>query len=185
MTMTDEPTTETPAAPADGGDTGKATDKSGKDKKDKKAKGGRSNLLPAVVLAVGIAAGGYFVGGSGAAADPDASDEAAEVVELEPGEVVELDSVTVNLANGRFLRVGVAVLTSSEFESLDGEPREFKPEHQSRLRDQLIAMFAGRDVSTLTGAENLDAAKAEMLDRINVVLDGHALEVYLTEFVSQ
>jgi flagellar protein FliL len=184
MTMTDEPTTEAPAAPADASGQG-AADKGKKGKKAKKDKGGRSNLVPAVVLAIGIAAGGYFVGGSGAAATTDAEESAAEADELEAGDVVELEAVTVNLANGRFLRVGVAVLTSAEFESVDDEPRRFKPEHQSRLRDQLIAMFAGRDVATLTGAENIEATKAEMLDRVNVVLDGHAFEVYLTEFASQ
>jgi hypothetical protein len=77
--------------------------------------------VPALVLAVGIAAGGYFMGGSGATADASAERRCRVDPALEPGEVIELEAVTVNLANGRFLRVGVAFLTSDEFESLAGK----------------------------------------------------------------
>ncbi|MFP3908038.1 MAG: flagellar basal body-associated protein FliL, partial [Acidimicrobiales bacterium] len=156
-------------------------------KKAKKAKG-RSNLLPALVLAAGIAAGGYFVGAPGADAGADAdtaTDEAAEVVE--PGVVVELEPMTLNLDGGRFLRVGVAVLTTSEFESFEDDEGTMRltPDHGSQLRDQLIAMFAGRQISELTGSDSLEDTKVELLERANQVLDDQALEVYLTEFVTQ
>ncbi|MDZ7678939.1 MAG: flagellar basal body-associated FliL family protein [Acidimicrobiales bacterium] len=175
MTMTDEPTTE-PSAAAE-------------DKRSKKAKKGRSNLLPALVLAAGIAAGGYYVGapGADAGAETDAATEDAAAEEVEPGVVVELEPMTLNLDGGRFLRVGVAVLTTSEFESFadDEGTMRLTPDHGSQLRDQLIAMFAGRQISELTGSDNLDDTKAELLDRANEVLDDQALEVYLTEFVTQ
>lgn len=177
MTMTDEPTTEpsTAAAP--------------EDKRSKKTKSGRSNLLPALVLAAGIAAAGYFVGAPGgdAGAETDAATGEAAAEEVEPGVVVELEPMTLNLDGGRFLRVGVAVLTTSEFESFadDEGTMRLTPDHGSQLRDQLIAMFAGRQISELTGSDNLEDTKAELLDRANQVLDDQALEVYLTEFVTQ
>lgn len=179
MTMTEE--APVAAGPPDA-DSGGKKSKKGKAKKDK-AKGGRSNLVPALVLAAGIAAGGYFMGGSPADSTP-------AVVEVEPeivaGEVVELDSLTVNLANGRFVRVGVAVLTSEDYEPLEGDDGwRFPPGHESRLRDQLIANFAGRDVAGVTGHENLELVKAELLERANRVLDGHAIEVYFTDLVVQ
>ena len=183
MTMTDEPTTDTTADAAPTAGAGAADPKAAK-----KAKKGRSNLLPALVLAGGIAAAGYFVGGPGASADadPGASEPRAEE-QHEPGEVIELEPMTVNLDGGRFLRVGVAVLATEEFDGSvdDGGTERFAPEYESRLRDQLIAMFAGRDLGSLSGAENLEAIKAELLERTETVLDGHALEIYLTEFVTQ
>jgi flagellar protein FliL len=184
MTMTDEPTDTAPTSEA-AEDTGKKG-KKGKKPKGKKEKSGRSNLVPAVVLAVGIAAGGYFMGGSGATADASAGEEVPVDPALEPGEVIELEAMNLNIDNGRFLRVGVAFLTSDEFDHYAGkEGAEFHPEHDSRLRDQLIAMYAGRELSSMTGADNLEAMKAELLERANRVLDGHALEAYLTEFVVQ
>ena len=182
MTMTDEPMTDTSGDSASP-DVGAVDPKAAK-----KAKKGRSNLLPALVLAAGIAAAGYFVGGTGASADAEASGVQSEVEHhYEPGEVIELEAMTVNLAGGRFLRVGLAVLATDEFDGFvdDGGTARFLPEHESRLRDQLIAMFAGRELGSLSGAENLEAIKAELLDRTDTVLDGHALEIYLTDFVTQ
>lgn len=179
MTMTEEApvAAATPDAEAEG-----KKGKKGKAKKDK-SKGGRSNLVPALVLAAGIAAGGYFMGGSPADGTPAVVEPEPEVV---AGEVVELDALTVNLANGRFVRVGVAFLTSEEYEPLEGDDGyRFPPGHESRLRDQLIASFAGRDVTWVTGHENLEVVKAELLERANGVLDGHALEVYFTDLVVQ
>ncbi len=180
MTMTEE--APAPTVEPDG-DAGDKKGKKGKAKKDKGAKGGRSNLVPALVLAAGIAAGGYFMGGSSA-------DSAAVVAEPEPavvaGEVIELDAVTVNLANGRFVRVGVAILASEDYEPIESDDGwRFPSGHESRLRDQLIANFAGRDVSAVTGHDSLEVVKADLLERSNRVLDGHALEVYLTELVVQ
>lgn len=182
MTMTDEPTTDTTGGAAPTADAGSADPKAAK-----KAKKGRSNLLPALVLAGGIAAAGYFVGGPGASADADPQASEPEVEQHEPGEVIELEPMTVNLDGGRFLRVGVAVLATEEFDGSvdDGGTARFTPEHESRLRDQLIAMFAGRELGSLSGAENLETIKVELLERTDTVLDGHAIEIYLTEFVTQ
>jgi flagellar protein FliL len=184
MTMTEEAPAAVDAAAAEGHEP--AGKKGKKAKKDKAAKG-KSNLVPALVLAAGIAAGGYFMGGGYS----DATTETVEVVAApEPGEVAELDALTVNLAGGRFLRVGVSFLTTKDFEVTPGDPKKgeparFKPEYENRLRDQVIAMFAGRELSDVVGAAQLDEAKAELLERANAVLGDHALEVYFTEFVTQ
>jgi flagellar protein FliL len=151
-------------------------DKGKKGKKAKKDKSGRSNLVPAIVLAVGLAAAGYFMGGGGSSAEAAAPAEAAAIEAAPvPGEFVEVEPMTLNLNGGRFLRVGVSFLTVEGFEAIagdphKGEPARFYPEHASKLRDQLIAMFA---------------AKAELLERANVVLDDQVLEVYFVDFVMQ
>lgn len=191
MTMLEDPAAEVTASPApeaavESGD--KKGKKGKKGKGDKEAKG-KSNLVPAIVLAVGIAAGGFFMssGGSDAGAATPVDTVEPEIV---PGEMVTLEPMTLNLAGGRFLRVSVAFLTDSEFEAVAGDAKSggsasFYPGDDSRIRDQLIVMFGGREASTLAGPEGLAAAKAELLERANEVLDGHVIDVYLTEFVMQ
>ena len=185
MTMTeDAPVTAGPTpAPAEPQD--KKGKKGKKDKKDKDGKG-KSNLVPAIVLAAGLAAGGYFMGGGGGEAV--AAGEVAEVEDAapEPGATVGLEPITVNLDGGRFLRVGVAFRMSAEFEAVDDHGEyHFDGADQGRLRDQLIAMFAGRSSSSLVGAGQLDEIKAELLERANTLFEGEVLEVYLTDFVMQ
>jgi flagellar protein FliL len=194
MTMTEDAPPvagEQASSPSSSDAAAHAADKSKKGKKAKKDKSGRSNLVPAIVLAIGVAAAGYFMGSGGTSAEAVAP-AGAETIEAAPvpGEFVEVEPMTLNLDGGRFLRVGVSFLTVEGFEAIDGdphkgEPARFYPEHASKLRDQLIAMFGGREVSTLLGAEGLEAAKTELLERANVVLDDQVLEVYFVEFVMQ
>jgi flagellar FliL protein len=178
------------AAPGAARGTPEAAGGKGKKKRGKKERSGsgRSNLLPAVVLAAGIAAGGYFMGGGGASSAQPPATSAPPAVE--PGEMAVLEPLTVNLDGSRYLRVGVSILTEQGFELVHGnaekgEPSRFTPADENRLRDQVIAMFSGRELDEVVGADQLAVSKAELLERANEVLDGAALEVYFTEFVTQ
>lgn len=178
MTMTEEApvAVSDPAEPADSG-------KKGKKAKKEKAPKGRSNLLPALVLAAGVAAGGYFMGGGSSSA----ANATPTTVAPELGEMVRLEPMTLNLDGGRFLRVGVAFRMTVDYEvTADSDGAiTFPAEDEGRLRDQLIAMFSGRDGSTLVTSEQLEETKAELLERANVLFGGQAVEVYLTDFVMQ
>lgn len=182
MTMTEAAPIADPGAAAAAPTDSSSGKKDKKGKKQKAAKG-RSNLVPALVLAAGVAAGGYFMGG-GSSTPVDAT---PTTVAPELGDMVRLDPMTLNLDGGRFLRVGVAFRMTKDFEtSADTEGAiHFSPEDEGRLRDQLIAMFSGRDGSTLVTSEQLEETKAELLERANVLFDGQAVEVYLTDFVMQ
>ena len=74
-------------------------------------KKGKSNLLPAIVVAAGLLGGGYFMsGGGGAKAAKAAAEGATTTTTAEKhGEVVKLDSITLNLADGRFVKLGLAL----------------------------------------------------------------------------
>lgn len=179
VTVSDEGARSEPAAKAEPDKKGK------KGKKDKGAKG-KSNLVPALVLAVGLAAGGYFMGGSGSEATAATDDVESVDVAPEPGSTVGLESITVNLDGGRFLRVGVALQMTADFEPVDDHGEyHFEAADEGRMRDQLIAMFAGRTSGSLVGAEQLAEVKSELLERANELFDGQVLEVYLTDFVMQ
>lgn len=181
MTVTEMPPIDhTPDAPA------AAAGKKGNGKKGKKDKGGRSNLLPAVVLAAGIAAGGWFMGGSGggAAASTDTTAEAA-VVE---GPLLGMEPLTVNLAGGHYLRVAVSLQLSDAYEDVveDHEGGEALAHHdETRVRDALISLFGGRDAGELSTSDGRDAARHDLHAATSELLDGTVMEVYFTEFVIQ
>lgn len=173
MTMTDAP----PAAAV-------APEAGKKGKKGKKKKeGGRSNLLPAIVLAGGIAAGGYFMGGSSEAAAPVPTTE----VEVAAGPLLALDPMTVNLAGGSYLRVGVSFQMTDAYEGAVevDEGHAFAGTDASRVQDLLIARLGGRSPSELQTPEGRADVKQELLVEAAALLDGEVMDIYLTQFVIQ
>jgi flagellar protein FliL len=178
MTVTEmEPVADTAEAPAEG--------KKGK-KKGKKEKGGKSNLVPAVVLAVGIAAGGYFMGGSGGG--EAAATETTVEPEIVEGPLLGVEPLTVNLADGHYLRVAVSLQLTDQYEDVEtGEHGEELLSHHddTRIRDSLISLLGGRGASELASAEGRDHARHELHEAANGMLDDAVMEIYFTEFVIQ
>lgn len=153
-------TTSRPVA-AGGGGTGEG---------DAPGGGGRRRVvLVAVVLAVLLAAGGWFFllrGGGEAEAEPAPT----------PGEVLALDPISVNLAGGHYLKLGMAV------QMVEGA--EHAPEG-SRALDIAIDLFSGRDMADLGTAELRQEVKAELVERISAAYHHEVMDVYFTEFVMQ
>lgn len=180
MTVTEMPPEVDASAPGDD-----ASSKKGK-KSKKKDKGGRSNLVPAIVLAVGIAAGGYFMGGS---SDPaPAAAEVVEEPEIVEGPLLGLEPLTVNLADGHYLRVAVSIQLTDQYEDVEeGEHGEEALAHHdaTRVRDTMISLFGGRGAGELASADGRDAARHELRDASSELLDGQVMEIYFTEFVIQ
>lgn len=177
MTVTDEPQV---AA-------GEDTDAKGKKgKKGEKDKGGRSNLVPALLLAAGIAAGGYFMGGGGggAAAPVEGEEAAAEEAdaepELEPGATVQMEPMSLNLAEGHYLRIGVAVQVTA-----DVEGEEFETYEMPKIRDLVIATAGGRQMDELATAAGREALKAELLHGAQELMPEEVYDLFLTELVMQ
>lgn len=181
MTMTEAPQVAAPptAQPADDSAKGKGK------KKGKKDKGGRSNVVPALILASGIAAGGWFMGGSSGEA---ATTETTAVPDVVEGPLLDVEPMTVNLAGGRYLRLGVSVqLTDAYEDAVESEEggEHFAPHDVTRVRDRLIANLGGRDAATLASAEGRAAVKDELAAELDELLDGAVMDVYFTEFVIQ
>src|SRR3954466_13748617 len=77
-------------------------------------KKGKSNMIPAVVVAAGLLGGGYFMSGGGGAAAPAGAAGAGRAAttsttEGVTGEVIKLDPITMNLADGRFVKLGLGL----------------------------------------------------------------------------
>ena len=152
-------------------------DAKGKTETGKKEQGGgKSNLLPAVVLAIGIAAGGYFMGGSAA---PAAGGDATTTT-LPAGEIVTMDPISVNLAEGHFLKVGLGVQLSEA-----GSPEEFPKGPMAKVKDMLIDELAGGDMASLSTKEGKEKVKEELTKRAEEEFEGEVLGFYFTDFVMQ
>ncbi|MBK5224876.1 MAG: flagellar basal body-associated FliL family protein [Acidimicrobiia bacterium] len=161
------------------------SEKKGKKGKGKKEKGGRSNLVPAVVVAVGLMGGGYFMGGSGGAEAAPPSTIAPDIVE---GPLLPIEPMTVNLAADRYLRLAVSFqMTDAYVDAVEGENggESFAVDDASRVQDMLIATLAGRDAAGLTDVAGRDAVKGELQERANALFEGAVMDVFFTDFVIQ
>ncbi len=132
-------------------------------------------VLLAVVLLVGAGAGYWFLlgpGAGGAADDAVAAEEPAP----EPGEVLTVDAVSLNLAGGHYLRLGIALqLTTDVAET---------PEPAVAL-DHAIALFSGRTVEEVSSAEGRESLKAELSAQLVEAYEGEVMGVYFTDYVTQ
>lgn len=139
----------------------------------------RSNLVPAIIVAVALLGAGFMV----RSADKGDSTEAAadEVDELVPGEVVPLEPVTLNLADGRYLRLGVAV------ELVEGVSGSEWSEHggASRFMDLIIDRVGEHTGDDLATSEGRDDLKQLLRDGGAELFDEEFSEVYVTQLVVQ
>lgn len=147
-------------------------------------------LLPAVVVAVGLLGGGYLMGGRGGAAQAAApaheagAHEAPAEPEPEPGEVLPLDSITLNLADGRFLKVGLA-LQLTKADKGHGEETEKTAGFAAPALDEAIAVLGERSYAELSAPGGRAQAKEQLSRAVAERYDGKVLGVYFTEFVMQ
>jgi flagellar FliL protein len=141
-----------------------ATDTNGAEGAGKKSK---KKLLMLVVLVVVLTAGGWFMflrPSSGAAPAP------------EPGPVVRLDSISLNLADGHYLKLGIALQATAKVkEELDG----------AKALDIAISQLSGRPIAQLASSESREAAKKKLATSIEKAYEHEVMGIYFTEFVMQ
>ena len=144
-------------------------------------KKGRSNLLPAIVVAAGLLGGGYFMsGGGGAKAAPAAAEGATTSTTAEKhGDVVKLDSITLNLADGRFVKLGLAL------ELKVGVKAEGFAGEAARALDIAISTLGDQSYAQLAAAGGREKAKTELKDKVVKAYGGEVTDIYFTEFVMQ
>ena len=137
-----------------------------------KKKGKKKKLVIVLVLVLVLVAGAKFMLGgkkapTGVAAAP------------KPGPVVAIDAVTVNLAGGHYLRIGVAVQFTSKVSAT-------APPDGAMATDQTITFFTGQDPSPLeTGAGLADAKKGLEAKIATAYPDDPIYDILFTSFVVQ
>jgi len=131
----------------------------------KKSKKKLIMIILAVLLLGGGGAGGYFFfAGSGEEEKP------------EPGAVLPLEAITVNLADGHFLKVRIALqLTADVAEEPDG----------SKALDILISQFSNKSIAELASSAAREEEKKKLVQHIGEAYEDEVMDVYFTEFVMQ
>jgi flagellar protein FliL len=140
-------------------------EKAGKaDKADKKSLGKKKLIMiGALVLALASGGGYYYLGKSGP-------------TEPEPGEVLTLEPITLNLTDGHYLKLRLALQATADVEKkLDG----------SRAMDLAVSEFSNRPVAELSGNEAREASKAALKQKVSDAYKGDVMDIYFTEFVME
>ena len=158
----------TPAA-AGAGAAGAAAGEAGAKKSKKKL----MLVLPLVLVLIGGAVWFFLLRGSG-------TDKAAAHEEPKPGAVVALESININLADGHYLKLKLALQASADaHETPDGSKA------QGIAGDHLTGM----EMTELQTAKGRKHAQDELTEAIvkAYVSEGHetVIDVYYPEFVSQ
>ena len=93
----------------------------------------------------------------------------------EPGEVVKVDPIQLNLAGGHYLKIGIALQLTADAHEADG----------AKALDATIDLFSGRTMDQLTRPENREKLKAELEKELEELYHGEVMGVYFTDFVTQ
>ncbi len=110
---------------------------------------------------------------------PPGSSGPVEPTEPEAGEVVSLEPITMNLADGRLLKVGLAV----QLEKIDGEAET--PFSGAMALDEAITVLGERTFADLSAPGGREKAKSELSHRVAERYEHGVLSVLFTQFVMQ
>ena len=128
-------------------------------------------IIGAVVLVLAGAAAYFLLGTGGGEA------EAAEP-EPEPGAVIAVEPISLNLAQGHYLRLGFSLQMTLEAGG-HGEP------DPGKAVDAAIALFSGRTVAEVSDPATRETLKGEFLHELEELYHGEVMDVYLTNYVTQ
>ena len=129
-------------------------------------------LMLLVLLVVGGGAGYWFV----LKPAPADAAEAADEPPPEPGEVVVIEPISLNLADGHYLRLGLGLQLTAEVS---------EPPDTARALDQAVTLFSGRPVAEVGSTEGREALRTELVTRLAEVYEGEVMDVYFTDYVTQ
>jgi flagellar FliL protein len=93
----------------------------------------------------------------------------------EPGEVVSLEPIQINLEGGHYLKIGIALQLTTTAHEADG----------SKALDSTIDLFSGRSMDELTRHQSRAKLKKELVKELDHAYHGDVMDVYFTDFVTQ
>ena len=97
-----------------------------------------------------------------------------------PINVVDLPSMSINLAESHYLRVSVSLGLCDDILVSEEEPFITAP-----AKDILVEELSGASMETLSSPEGREAVKDKLNEEILAAYPGEVYEVYLVEFVMQ
>jgi flagellar FliL protein len=149
-----------------------AKTEAGDAKADAEAKaGGKKKLVVVALVAVVALAAVYML-----VLKPKGDGKPAEKPKPSPGAVVKLDPITVNLAGGHFLKLGLSLQASADAgEDVSG----------AKALDAAISLFTGRTIADLAKKDGREKAKADLVKQVSQLYEDKVYDVYFTDFVMQ
>lgn len=143
--------------------------KGGADAKPK----GKKKLIIGVVLLV-LLGGGYKKTIGKAEVDPHAAPE--------PGIVLKLDPITLNLAGGSYLKLRMALQFTAD--AVAGGEGADEPDGAQAM-DLAIAHLSNRKLADFDSAAARARVKEKLLKAVAEAYDSKVMNIYFTEFVMQ
>jgi flagellar FliL protein len=137
-------------------------------------KGKKKLVLIVLPLVLALAGGGYFFMGRSAGSPTETT--IAEPVE---GEVLVIDTMTVNLPEDHYAKVGFALVLSAE-----AAAEEVKA-HLPLMQDAALEILTGFDAQELGSHDGMERLKAELTEHATEEFEGEVLRVVLTELLVQ
>jgi flagellar protein FliL len=167
---------------------------------DDATSGGSKRMIVMVVLIAVIAGAGFVLGGrmtgGSATTEAVAPEPVEEPAEPTIDEIVELMPLNVNLADGHYLRLAVAIGIShhateyAEDDAGDGYGDKSEDDDEPSIEtapasDLVLTTFAGRELATLATPEGREAARNDLHDGLVAFYGESIVAVLFTEFVMQ
>lgn len=149
----------------------------------KKKKGKMLLVLPVVILA--LAGGGYVMMGGGskpaAAAGGTTPTGPTTTTMLANASIAKFDDITLNLADGHYLKVGIALQLTKK-----AVPDDYTTGGSAaKAFDLTISTFGSKTYAELGAPGGREATKAVLQRAIVKAYAGEVSAVYLTDFVMQ
>ncbi|MBL8930927.1 MAG: flagellar basal body-associated FliL family protein [Kineosporiaceae bacterium] len=145
------------------------------EKKDDAAGGGGKKKLIIIIALVAVLGGAAFFflkPGGDAAASPTPT----PTVSHAPGPIIQLEPITINLAGGHFLKLGMALQASAEVtEEVSG----------AKALDAAIELFSNKTIDELATVKGREKAKEKLVEEIAELYEDQVYDLYFTEFVMQ
>jgi flagellar protein FliL len=131
--------------------------------------GGRKKIIIIALVAVIAVAAAYML-----VLKP--KDKSAGPPKPTAGAVVKLEPITINLAAGHFLKLGLSLQASADAgEDVSG----------AKALDAAIDLFSGRTVESLAGRDGREKAKAALVKEVADRYENKVYDIYFTDFVMQ
>ena len=138
---------------------------------DETTGGGRKKLVVLVLVTVVALAAVYML-----VLKPKGDGKPGTAPKPSPGAVVKLDPITVNLAAGHFLKLGLSLQASADAgEDVSG----------AKALDAAISLFTGRTIDELAKKDGREKAKAALVKQVADLYEHKVYDIYFTDFVMQ
>jgi len=153
------------------------------DETTESAKGGKKKLIIIIVAALAIV--GVAVAVLMMTLLKPKEELAAEKESVKGGVVIPLkDDMTLNLADGKFLKLKLALQLSEEAEKEGGEEIA-KTFDGSMAQDAAVQVFSAYKYDQLLSPKGKEEARHKLTEEVKKRYDGDVVQVYFTQFVMQ